>query len=96
MRWNDFSLIFERKIMTKKIKPDKDHEQKVIELFFKLYFSPYEYSLTQLSRHLVCSKQTIGRIVDKINSSTEGIKIEDYIKDRRRVFRIKKEKIFTK
>lgn len=79
--------------MTRKIKPDKDHGQKVIELFFKLYFSPYEYSLTELSRDLECSKQTIGRIVDKINSSTEGIKIEDYIKDRKRVFRIKKEKI---
>jgi len=38
--------------MTKKIKPDKDHGQKVIELFFKLYFSPYEYSLTELSREL--------------------------------------------
>ncbi|MBC2704287.1 WYL domain-containing protein [Desulfobacula sp.] len=82
--------------MTKKIKPDKDHGQKVIELFFKLYFSPYEYSLTELSRELGCSKQTIGRIVDKINSSTEGIKIEDFIKDRRRIFKIKKEKIPAK
>jgi len=82
--------------MTKKIKLDKDHGQKVIELFFKLYFSPYEYSLTELSRELECSKQTIGRIVDKINSSTEGIKIEDYTKDRRRIFRIKKEKIPAK
>ncbi|WP_300463661.1 WYL domain-containing protein [Desulfobacula sp.] len=82
--------------MTKKIKPDKDHGQKVIELFFKLFFSPYEYSLTELSRELECSKQTIGRIVDKINSSTEGIKIEDFIKDRRRFFRIKKEKIPAK
>jgi len=82
--------------MTKKIKPDKDHGQKVIELFFKLYFSPYEYSLTELARELECSKQTIGRIVDKINSSTEGIKIEDYTKDRKRIFRIKKEKIPAK
>jgi len=82
--------------MSKKIKPDKDHGQKVIELFFKLYFSPYEYSLTELSRELECSKQTIGRIVDKINSSTEGVKIEDFIKDRRRIFRIKKEKIPAK
>jgi len=82
--------------MSKKIKPDKDHGQKVIELFFKLYFSPYEYSLTELSRELECSKQTIGRIVDKINSSTEGIKIEDFIKDRRRIFKIKKDKIPAK
>jgi len=96
MGWNDSSLILGRSTMTTKIKPDKDHGQKVIELFFKLYFSPYEYSLTELSRELECSKQTIGRIVDKINSSTEGIKIEDYIKDRRRIFRIKKEKIPAK
>ncbi|MCD4719802.1 MAG: WYL domain-containing protein [Desulfobacula sp.] len=82
--------------MSKKIDPDKDHGQKVIKLFFKLFFSPYEYSLTELARELECSKQTIGRIVDKINSSTEGIKIEDFIKDRRRVFKIKKEKIPAK
>ena len=82
--------------MSKKIDPDKDHGQKVIKLFFKLFFSPYEYSLTELARELECSKQTIGRIVDKINSSTEGIKIEDFIKDRRRFFKIKKKKIPAK
>ena len=82
--------------MPKQIQSDKDHGQKVIELFFKLYFSPYEYSLTELARELECSKQTIGRIVDKINSSAEGIKIEDFIKNRRRIFRIKKEKIPAK
>ena len=82
--------------MTKKIKPDKDHGQKVIELFFKLYFSPYEYSLTELSRELECSKQTVGRIVDKVNSSLEGIKIEDVIRNRKRYFRINKESIPSK
>lgn len=82
--------------MSQKIDSDRDHGQKVIELFFKLFFSPYEYSLTELARELECSKQTIGRIVDKINSSTEGIKIEDFIKDRKRFFRIRKEKIPAK
>ncbi len=82
--------------MVKKIDPDKDHGQKVIELFFKLFFSPYEYSLTELARELECSKQTIGRIVDKINSSTRGIKIEDFIKNRKRIFRINKEELPAK
>ncbi len=82
--------------MTKKIRPDKDHGQKVLELFFKLFFSPYEYSLTELSREMECSKQTIGRIVDKINSFPGGIKIEDFIKNRKRIFRIRKEKIPAK
>jgi len=77
--------------MPKKIDPDKNHAQKVIELFFKLFFSPYEYSLTELSRQMECSKQTVGRIVDQINSSTTGIKIEDFIRDNKRFFRIKKE-----
>jgi len=79
--------------MPKKIQSDKDHGQKIIELFFKLFFSPYEYSLTELARELECSKQTVGRIVDKINSSMKGIKIEDFIRNRRRYFRIKKDKI---
>ncbi len=82
--------------MSQKTYSDRDHGQKVIELFFKLFFSPYEYSLTELARELECSKQTIGRIVDKINSSTEGIKIEDFIKNRKRFFRIRKEKIPAK
>jgi predicted DNA-binding transcriptional regulator YafY len=77
--------------MPKKTDPDRNHGQKVIELFFKLYFSPYEYSLTELSHELKCSKQTIGRIVDKINRSTKGIKIEDVIRENKRFFRIKKE-----
>jgi len=79
--------------MPPKIQSDKNHGQKVIELFFKLFFSPYEYSLTELSQELECSKQTIGRIVDQINSSTTGIKIDDYIHDKKRFFRIKKEPI---
>lgn len=79
--------------MSKKIDPDKTHGQKVIDLFFKLFFSPYKYSLTELSQSLGCSKQTVGRIVDTINSSIEGIKIEDFIQNRKRYFRIKKEKI---
>ena len=82
--------------MPKKWNSDKDHGQKIIQLFFKLFFSPYEYSLAELARELECSKQTIGRIVDKINSSTEGIKIEDFIKNRKRFFRIRKEKIPAK
>lgn len=82
--------------MAQKINSDRDHGQKVIELFFKLFFSPYEYSLTELARELECSKQTIGRIVDRINSSAEGIKIEDFFKNRKRFFKIKKEKIPAK
>jgi len=82
--------------MPKKIDPDKGHGQKVITLFFKLFFSPYKYSLTELARELECSKQTVGRIVDKINSSLEGIKIEDEIKNRKRYFRIRKENIPVK
>ncbi|EMS78428.1 helix-turn-helix transcriptional regulator [Desulfotignum phosphitoxidans] len=82
--------------MPRKIQVDKDHGQKVIELFFKLFFSPYEYSLTELARELECSKQTIGRIVDKINYSLEGIKIEDFIKNRKRYFKIDKKNVPVK
>jgi len=82
--------------MPPKIQADKDHGQKVIELFFKLFFSPYEYSLTELARELECSKQTVGRIVDKINYSLEGIKIEDFIKNRKRYFKINKKNVPVK
>ena len=79
--------------MPKKWNSDKDHGQKIIQLFFKLFFSPYEYSLTELAKELECSKQTVGRIVEKINSSLKGIKIEDILRDNRRYFKIKKEKM---
>ena len=82
--------------MPPKIQSDKDHGQKVIELFFKLFFSPYEYSLTELAVELECSKQTVGRIIDKINYSIEGIKIEDFTRNRKRYFKINKEDIPVK
>ncbi len=77
--------------MPKKIAPDKTSGQKMITLFFKLFLSPYEYSMTELANSMDCSKQTVGRLVETINSSMEGVKIEDYIKNRQRYFRIKKE-----
>jgi predicted DNA-binding transcriptional regulator YafY len=69
--------------MPKKIDLDKTHAQKVILLFSKLLFSNRSYSLTELSKMLNCSKQTIQRIVDHINSSYSIIIIEEIVGNRK-------------
>lgn len=74
--------------MPKKRDADKTHAQKVITLFSKLLFSGRKYSLTELSNLLNCSKQTVLRLVDHINS-TYTIIIEEEIIRNRKYFSIK-------
>jgi len=55
--------------MPRKKDYDKSYGQKLITLFTRLLFSGDSYSLTELSRMLDCSKQTILRLVDDITLS---------------------------
>jgi predicted DNA-binding transcriptional regulator YafY len=75
--------------MPKKIDLDKTHAQKVIKLYSRLLFSNQHHSLTDLSTFLNCSKQTVQRIVDHINSSYEVI-INEEIINRRKYYSISK------
>ena len=55
--------------MPRKRDPDRKYGQKLITLFTRLLFSGDSYSLTELSRMLDCSKQTILRLIDDITLS---------------------------
>jgi predicted DNA-binding transcriptional regulator YafY len=52
--------------MPKKRDYDRTYGQKLITLFTRLVFSGQRYTLTELSRMLNCSKQTVLRLVDEI------------------------------
>lgn len=69
--------------MPKKIDNDKTHAQKVISLFAKLLFSGRKYSLTELSTMLNCSKQTVQRLVDHINTSYSIVINEEILNSRK-------------
>ena len=45
---------------------DRPYGAKLISLFAKLLFTSRKYSLTELSRSLGCSKQTVLRLIDDI------------------------------
>lgn len=62
--------------------------QKLITLFAKLLFSGESHSLTELSKRLRCSKQTVLRLVDDIRRSY-GVDIEDTIRENRKYYRMK-------
>jgi predicted DNA-binding transcriptional regulator YafY len=75
--------------MPDKISPYASYGEKIIKLFAKLLFSGQSYSLTELSRMLVCSKQTVLRLMDDIRRSY-GVEIEETVLDRNKYYRLKK------
>jgi len=75
--------------MPEKLDPYRSYGQKVISLFAKLLFTNESYSLTELSRMLGCSKQTVLRLVDDIKRSY-GVDVEEYIQERKKFYRLKK------
>lgn len=75
--------------MPKKRDLDQTHAQKVIKLFAKLIFSDRRYSLSEISESLNCSKQTVQRLVDHINSAYSVI-IDEEIENRQKYYHIKR------
>lgn len=67
----------------------RSYGEKLISLFARLLFSGESYSLTDLSRMLNCSKQTILRLVGDIQRSY-GVNIEEAMEGRRKYYRIKR------
>jgi predicted DNA-binding transcriptional regulator YafY len=80
---------FRRYQLPEKQSPYATYGEKLIKLFAKLLFSGQSYSLSELSRSLVCSKQTVLRLMDDIRRSY-GVEIEETIQERNKYFRIKK------
>jgi len=67
----------------------QSYGEKLIGLFVRLLFSGERYSLTELSRVLNCSKQTVLRLLDNIRKSY-GITIEETKEGNKNYYRIKK------
>jgi predicted DNA-binding transcriptional regulator YafY len=77
--------------MANKIDPDQTHGEKVIRLFARLLFSSRPHSLTELAETLNCSKQTVSRILEKIERSL-GVDLERLKSGREATFAIKNRK----
>lgn len=50
--------------MPAKLDQDARPDEKLLKLYSLLLFTGKEYSLTELKDKLMCSKQTIGRLVE--------------------------------
>lgn len=68
---------------------DKSYGAKLIKLFSKLLFTGNSYSLTELSAMLECSKQTVLRLVDDIQSYY-GLELEHKTQGNRSIYRMKR------
>ncbi|MCU0576944.1 MAG: WYL domain-containing protein [Desulfobacterota bacterium] len=75
--------------MPDKISPYATYGEKIIKLFAKLLFSGQSYSLTDLSRMLGCSKQTVLRLMDDIRRSY-GVEIEETVQERNKYYRLRR------
>jgi len=75
--------------MPRKRNADSTYGQKLISLFARLLFTGEWVSLTELSRELDCSKQTVMRLIDDITLSYDA-PVEDKIENRRKYYRIKR------
>ena len=65
----------------------KSHGEKLISLFAKLLFTGERHSLTDLSRMLDCSKQTVIRNVKAIEKAY-SVNVESTMEGRRKYYRI--------
>jgi predicted DNA-binding transcriptional regulator YafY len=74
--------------------PDKrdsyrTYGEKLISLFWKLLYSNESHSLTELSRMLNCSKQSVLRLVRDIQKSY-GVNIEETMQGNRKYYRLQR------
>jgi len=67
----------------------RSYGEKLISLFVRLLFSGETYSLTELSRMLNCSKQTVLRLVNDIRMAYK-VNLEESKRGNRKYYRIKK------
>lgn len=71
--------------MPAKMDPNSSPSQKVLSLYSLLMFTGRPYSLSQLSRELHCSKQTVLRMTEQISRSYGG-RVESRLESGRRIY----------
>ena len=75
--------------MPDKLSDHRSYGEKLISLFAKLLFSKESYSLTELSKMLGCSKQSVIRLVNDIRMAY-GVEIEESSLGNRKYYRMVK------
>jgi len=75
--------------MPRKRNPDSTYGQKLLSLFARLLFTGEWVGLTELSRELECSKQTVMRLIDDITLSYDA-PVEAKLERGRRLYRIRR------
>ena len=75
--------------MPRKRNPDSTYGQKLLSLFARLLFTGEWVGLTELSRELDCSKQTVMRLIDDITLSYDA-PVESKLERGRRLYRIRR------
>lgn len=77
--------------MPEKLNIYRSYGEKLVSLFAKLLFSRESHSLTDLSRMLQCSKQTVLRLVSDIQRAY-GIEIEEMLKGKQKYYQLTRKK----
>lgn len=77
--------------MPRKIDPDQTYGERVIRLFAQLLFSNRPHSLTELAEAMNCSKQTVSRMLDKIEMSM-GIDLERTKRGKEAIYAVRNRK----
>jgi predicted DNA-binding transcriptional regulator YafY len=67
----------------------RSYGEKLISLFARLLFSRQSHSLTELSRMLDCSKQSVLKMIQDIGMSY-GVDIDETVQNRNKYYKIKK------
>ena len=73
--------------MPEKLNDHRSYGEKLISLFARLLFTGESYSLTELSRSLDCSKQSVIRLVSDIQMAY-GVDIEENLVGNRKYYRM--------
>jgi biotin operon repressor len=62
--------------MAEKLEINRSYGEKLISLFARMLFAGANYSLTDLSKMMGCSKQTVIRLINDIRMAY-GVEIEE-------------------
>jgi predicted DNA-binding transcriptional regulator YafY len=76
--------------MPEKLSDHRSYGEKLISLFARLLFTKASYSLTELSKMLGCSKQSVIRLVNDIRMAY-GVDIEENSQGNRKYYRMVKQ-----
>ena len=76
--------------MPGKLSEHRSYGEKLVSLFARMLFTGQSYSLTELSKMLGCSKQSVIRLVNDIRMAY-GVDIEENIQGNRKYYRLVKQ-----